>query len=341
MRQDQSEQTLLTGTRRPGGSFGAPTALVVTALGLVYVVWGSTYLGIRITVQDLPPLASASWRFLAAGVLLGIVVAVLKGWRTLRVSRAELVGCSIVGLLLPALGNGLVVVAEHRGAPSGVAALLVAAVPLWVVVYRSATGDRPNRRTLLGVATGFAGLVVLVTAAGVGGDVEVAACLIVVVASVFWSFGSWATPRITLPANPFVMAVYEMLSGGGVLALLAVASGESVLPSAAPADSWLAWSYLVVFGSVVGFTSYVWVLGVAPVSLVATYAYVNPVVAVFLGWLVLSEPVTWAIVVGGTIVLASVALVIAAERRPARRTATDDPPAATPPVAEPEPSRTS
>lgn len=306
--------------------------LVAVALGIVYVVWGSTYLGIKIVVEDLPPLASASWRFLCAGVLLGLGIAVFRGWRTLRVTRTELLHCGLVGLLLPALGNGLVVVAEHRGAPSGVAALLIAAVPLWVIVYRVATGDRPNRRTIAGVLSGFAGLVALVVAAGLGGEVEVGACLIVVAATVFWSFGSWSMPRLTLPKNPFVMAVYEMLGGALALFVMAAASGEHLLPRSAPADAWIAWGYLVVFGSVVAFTSYVWVLGVAPISLVATYAYVNPVVAVFLGWLVLSEAVTPAIVIGGSIVLASVALVIAAERRPRRvgarpRTPTTEEPA--------------
>jgi drug/metabolite transporter (DMT)-like permease len=112
------------------------------------------------------------------------------------------------------------------------------------------------------------------------------------------------------------MAVYEMLGGALALFVMATISGEHLLPRAAPADAWIAWGYLVVFGSVVAFTAYVWVLGKAPISLVATYAYVNPVVAVFLGWLVLAEPVTLAIGVGGTVVLASVALVIAAERQP-------------------------
>lgn len=288
--------------------------LVFLALGIVYVVWGSTYLGIRIVVQDLSPLASASWRFFVAGLILGAGIAVVKGIATLRVNRRELLGSAAIGLMLPALGNGLVVVAEHRGAPSGIAALLVAAVPLWVIVYRIIAGDRPNARTVAGVLFGFAGLVGLIAASGLGGDVNVGACLIVVVATLFWSFGSWSTPRLPLPKNPFVMAVYEMLFGALALFVMAAVSGEDLVPHKAPADAWLAWAYLVVFGSVVAFTAYVWVLSVAPISLVATYAYVNPVVAVFLGWLILSEPVTLAIVLGGGVVVASVALVIAAER---------------------------
>src|SRR4029077_12827290 len=134
-------------------------------------------------------------------------------------------------------------------------------------------------------------------------------------ATVFWSFGSWATPRLTLPADPFVLTVYEMLFGSVWLVIFAALRGEHVLPVSAPLDAWLSWLYLVTFGSVVAFTAYVWVLSVAPISLVATYAYVNPVVAVFLGWLVLSEPLTVPILVGGGIVVGAVAVVVSAERR--------------------------
>ena len=307
--------------------------LVVVALGIVYVVWGSTYLAIRVVVEDLPPMASASWRYLVAGLLLGAILAVRSGVRRLRVTRRELLGCAALGLLLPALGNGLVSVGEHQGAPSGIAALLVAAVPLWVIVYRRLAGDRPSRRTTLGVLLGFAGLVMLITSSGIGGDVTIGASLIVMCATVFWSFGSWSTPRLPLPKDAFVLTVYEMLSGSVWLVLFATVRGEHVLPTSAPLDAWLAWAYLVTFGSVVAFTAYVWVLSVAPISLVATYAYVNPVVAVFLGWLILSEAVTVSIMVGGLVVVGAVAIVVSAERQQQRAAATvpeADPDDATP-----------
>ena len=150
----------------------------------------------------------------------------------------------------------------------------------------------------------------------------------IVFATLCWSFGSWSTPRLTLPRNPFVTTVYEMLGGAVFLLIGALMRGEHVVPQAAPMDAWLAWSYLVTFGSVVAFTSYVWVLSVAPISLVATYAYVNPVVAVFLGWLILSEAITPAIVIGGLVVVAAVAIVVSAERKPRRRLPDVTPPAA-------------
>ncbi len=322
VRQDQTDQTLLT---PPAPATGPSPVLVAVALGIVYVVWGSTYLAILIMVEDLPPMASASWRYLCAAVLLGAILVGRSGIQRLRATPGELLGCAVLGLLLPALGNGLVTVAEHRGAASGIAALLLAAVPLWVIVYRSVTGDRPSLTTTLGVLLGFAGLVGLITASGVGGDVQVGACLIVVAASMFWSFGSWSTPRLTLPKDPFVVTVYEMLFGSVFMLGIAAALGEHVTPTSAPLDAWLAWAYLVTFGSVVAFTAYVWVLSAAPISLVATYAYVNPVVAVFLGWLVLSEPVTLPIIGGGAVVVLGVALVVSSERRPASSMLDDEP----------------
>jgi drug/metabolite transporter (DMT)-like permease len=294
----------------------APAAwLVAVALGIVYVVWGSTYLAIRVMVEDLPPLASASWRYLVAGLLLGAILAARSGARRLRATPRELVGCAVLGLLLPALGNGLVTLGEHMGTPSGVAALLIAAVPLWVIVYRRVAGDRPTRRTTLGTLLGFGGLVLLIASSGLGGEVKIGASLVVMSATVFWSLGSWSTPRLPLPKDAFVLTVYEMLFGSVWLLVFAAVRGEHLLPTSAPADAWLAWAYLVTFGSVVAFSAYVWVLGVAPISLVATYAYVNPVVAVFLGWLILSEPVTLPIVIGGGIVVGAVAIVVSAERR--------------------------
>jgi drug/metabolite transporter (DMT)-like permease len=299
-----------------GSDNAAAPLLVAIALGIVYVVWGSTYLAIRVTVEDLPPMSSASWRYGAAGLVLAAILAVRSGWRVLRVSGGELLGTALLGLLLPTLGNGLVSVGEAEGAPSGIAALIVAAVPLWVIVYRGATGDRPRAWTTVGVLLGFAGLVGLITSTGLGGDVAWGACLIIVVATVCWSFGSWSTPRLTLPRNPFVTTVYEMLWGSVFLFVGASIRGEHVLPQSAPVDSWLAWGYLVTFGSVVAFTAYVWVLSVAPISLVATYAYVNPVVAVFLGWLILSEAITPAVLAGGLVVVVAVAIVVSSERRP-------------------------
>ncbi len=297
------------------GSSGPPAAPVLVALGIVYVVWGSTYLGIGITVESMPPLSSAGARFLTAAVVMGLAIAVRSGVRHLRVRPRELGSAALIGLLLPAGGNGLVSVAEDHGTPTGVAALVIASVPLYVVLYRAATGDRPAPLTVGGVLIGFAGLAMLVAVEGPGGAVPVLPTLVVVFAAGCWSLGSFVSPRISLPVDPFVASVYEMAAGGLVMLAGGAAVGERWAPGEWTTRSMLAWGYLVVFGSLVAFTSYVWVLGRARISLVATYAYVNPVVAIGLGWLVLGEPVTAAIASCAVVVVAGVALVVGAESR--------------------------
>jgi drug/metabolite transporter (DMT)-like permease len=289
--------------------------LVVLALGVVYVVWGSTYLGIRIVVEQAPPLVSGGMRFLTAGVLLALLLVLKGGVRRLAVTPRELAGAAFLGLMLPMLGNGLVSVGEDRGAPSGATALLIAVVPLWIVVFRAAAGDRPSRLGVLGVLLGFGGLAYLVLAGQSAGerDLPLPAAAVIVLASTCWSIGSYVQPRLRLPRDVFVTAVYQMLAGGTIMVLVGLAVGERFTFDY-PARTWLALGYLVVFGSMLAYTSYVWLLANAPIGLVSTYAYVNPVVAVFLGWLVLSERVTAPIVIGGGVVVLAVAIVITTER---------------------------
>ncbi|HEY0902862.1 MAG TPA: EamA family transporter [Marmoricola sp.] len=303
----------------PGGLAKAPAAvgLVVLALLIVYVVWGSTYLGIRVVVEEAPPLLGMGSRYLVAGILLGLLLSLRGGFRRLRVTRRELLGCAAIGLLLPVLGNGLVSVGEDLGAPSGVTALLIAIAPLMIALFRFVDGDRPKPLSLVGLLLGFAGLAYLILVGrGTGGDdrVPVGAALIVLFASTCWAFGSWVQPRLTLPRDAFVMTVHEMWIGGAILLLTGTVSGERLDPGSYSAETWLAWGYLVVFGSMVAFSAYVWLLANAPISLVATYAYVNPVVAVALGALILDEAVTSAVVVGGAVIVAAVAIVISVER---------------------------
>jgi drug/metabolite transporter (DMT)-like permease len=293
---------------------GPRAGLVLAALGVVYVVWGSTYLGIRIMVEEAPPLTSGGVRFFAAGLLLAAVLAARGGLRRLAVTRRQLAGSAFLGLMLPMLGNGLVSVGEDRGAPSGVTAVLIAVAPLWIVLFRTLDGDRPRPLTLLGVLVGFGGLAYLVLA-GSGGDSDlpVGPALIILFASTCWAIGSYVQPRLWLPKDVFVTAVYEMICGGLIMVVVGLLAGER-LSADYSARTWGAFAYLVVFGSLLAFTSYVWLLSNAPISLVATYAYVNPVVAVFLGWVVLSEQVTVPILVGGGVVVGAVAIVITAER---------------------------
>ncbi|MFB7979476.1 EamA family transporter [Streptomyces vinaceus] len=293
----------------------AITGAVWTALALVYVVWGSTYLAIRIVVRTMPPFLSAGARFLAAGLLLLGLVALRYGPGALRATRRQAGSAVVVGLLLVLGGNGLVVLAE-TSVPSGLAALLIAAVPMWLVVLRTATGDRPPLRTLGGVLLGFAGLAVL-TAPGITGEVRLSGVVLVVVASALWSLGSFSASKLSLPDNPFTGSGYQMLAGGAGGIVVALVRGEhrSLEWASFSTASWLALGYLVLFGSLVAFTAYVWLLRAAPLSLVATYAYVNPVVAVALGALILDEALTVPILVGGAIVVVAVCVIVSTERR--------------------------
>ncbi|MEU8332397.1 EamA family transporter [Micromonospora sp. NPDC048839] len=297
----------------------APT-LIWTALIVVYLLWGSTYLAIRIAVETLPALLSAALRFAVAGLILAVVLRLRRGPGALRVDLRQLGSAAFVGVLLLAGGNGLVVLAESGppgvAVPSGIAALLVATVPLLVVLLRTGTGDRPPIWTFAGVTLGFVGLILLVLPAGSADAVPLVGALTVVVGAVAWSVGSFLSGRIRMPADPFVATVYEMLAGALVLAVVAAGRGElaDFHPAAVSTRSWLALGYLMVAGSLVAFTAYVWLLHNAPISLVSTYAYVNPAVAVALGALLVAEPITAQVLLGGAVIVAGVALVVSTER---------------------------
>ncbi|MEU8772668.1 EamA family transporter [Streptomyces sp. NPDC048606] len=321
--------------RRTGGA-------VWTALTLVYVVWGSTYLGIRIVVETMPPFLSAGARFITAGLVLAVAVTVRFGPGALRVTRRQLASTVLVGLLLIPGGNGLVALAE-TSVPSGLAALLVASVPMWVVLLRAGSGDRPRAWTLVGVLVGLAGLAVLV-GPGLSGEVRLSGVLLVLAASVSWSLGSFSGSKLSTPTNPFTGSAYQMLVGGvaGIAIGLLRGEGRGLDVGSFSTASWVALAYLALIGSAVGFTAYAWLLRSAPLSLVSTYAYVNPVVAVALGALILDEALTWPILVGGGIVVAAVGVIVSTERRKAGPPAAPDPapaPAPEPGSAQPRAAR--
>jgi drug/metabolite transporter (DMT)-like permease len=294
-----------------------PGWLAWGALGVVYVVWGSTYLAIRFTVESMPPMLSAGLRFVVAGLVLILAVLVLAGRGALRMSRAQLGSAVLIGLLLPAWGNGMVVIAEQHVA-SGLAALLIASVPLYVVVLRRLLGERPPAITLLGVTIGMVGLALLLLGGPVAGAHGSAgwAPWLVLLAALGWSVGSVASTRLPVPANPFALSAVEMVAGGTAMMLVGLVSGEQLDLAAVTTGSWVSWSYLILFGSLLAFSSYVFVLGKLPVSTVATYAYVNPVIAVVLGVLLADEHFGFQQLAGGLVVLSAVVLVVRAERRP-------------------------
>ncbi|MGV9772678.1 EamA family transporter [Streptosporangium sp. NPDC003464] len=283
------------------------------ALAIVYVVWGSTYLAIKIVIETMPPLLSGAMRFTTAALVLGAVVFLFRGRPAFRMTWKELGGAALVGLLLLTAGNGMVAVAEQH-ISSGLAALLVASVPLWLVIFRIVARDRPGLLTLAGVLIGFGGVAVLSLTGGSSASDGIGIAVILL-ASVSWSVGSFLSARIPMPANPFTASAVEMAAGGAGLILTSTVLGEHLDLGAVSGRSWAGLAYLVVMGSLVGFTAYVWLLGSAPISLVSTYAYVNPVVAVALGALVLGEPVTGSMLAAGLVIVLGVALVVSTERR--------------------------
>lgn len=288
---------------------------VLIALGTVYIVWGSTYLAIKYTVEGLPPFLAMGTRFLLAGSVLLAAVLALRGRAPFRMTRSQLGTAVLCGLFLLVGGNGLVAVAE-QDVDSGLAALLIAGTPLWVVLLRAALRDRPSTGTLVGLLVGLLGVAVLLLP-GVQGTAELGPLLLVCLSSVLWSCGTVLATRRPMPADPFVTTVVEMAAGGTAMIVLGSVGGEwgRLDLAAAEPSAWIAFVYLVLVGSVVGYSAYVWLLARAPLSLTTTYAYVNPAVAVTLGALFLAEPLTANVLVGGAVIIAAVAFVITAESR--------------------------
>ncbi|OLC11141.1 MAG: hypothetical protein AUH39_00200 [Chloroflexi bacterium 13_1_40CM_67_9] len=279
------------------------------ALGTVYVVWGSTYLAIAVAVQTLPPLFYSGIRFALAGLLLAAWLAFRRV--DLRISRRELGGAALVGVLMLAGGNGLVNLGE-RTVPSGVAALIVASIPLWIVLYRMVASERIGRDLFAGVLLGLVGVAILVVPGGLNGTIDPVGALILFGATLSWALGTFLSPRLSTPRNALVSTAYQMAVGGVVLIVVALGTGElaHVDPAAISVRSLVAFGYLVVFGSLVAYSAYTWLLQNASVSLVSTYAFVNPVVAVVLGALILAEPITPTIVVGAAVIVVAVAFIV-------------------------------
>lgn len=289
---------------------------MVLAFAAVYVIWGSTYLGIRLAIETLPPFLMAATRFMTAGAIL-FTWAVFNGQK-IRPSLAEWPRAFIIGGLLLLCGNGGVTWAEKHIA-SGLAALLVATEPLWVVILNwGLTHRRPNAKVLLGVLIGLAGVALLVSdglgqgAHGPQGSrLSLIGAVVVVLAGFAWAAGSVYSNRRPIRATTSMASGMQMLAGGSLLLLLALVAGDFKRLNLDNA-SWVsigAFSYLTLFGSLVAFTAYSWLLNNVTTARAATYAYVNPVVAVLLGWLIASEPLTSRMLLAAAIIVGSVVLI--------------------------------
>jgi drug/metabolite transporter (DMT)-like permease len=287
----------------------APSGLLVwAALWTVYIVWGSTYLALRVLVETIPPLLSTVTRFLLAGSLMLAVLSLRR--RAVRITRAQAGSCLLVGALM--MGAVATVATAEQDVPSNLAALLVACVPLWVLLLRRLGGERISPLLVLAVIIGFAGVGILLQPGGQTGGAPLAALLLVVCSTPAWATGSYLSSRVALPADPLVSVGWQMILGGTAVSLAGVITGEpgELDVSAFSTNSVIAWLYLALIGSALAFTAYAWLLRNAPLQRVATYAYVNPVVAIALGWLILGETVTGVTIAGAAVIVLAVAVVV-------------------------------
>src|SRR5713226_7101650 len=293
------------------------TTLVLMAFAAVYVVWGSTYLAIRIGIESFPPLILAVLRHITVGLFL---YPILRRKTVIRHTAANWRTAVVTGALLLFVGNGGVSWAEQT-VPSGIAALLVATVSLWLVIvdWLRPGGVKPAPRVAMGLLMGFAGLALLVGPAHLGGSerVDPRGAAVLVVASLAWACGSLYSKHGGMPSSAMLGVAMQSLAGGAILLIAGLFAGEfrGLHLGAISMRSWLALGYLIVFGSGIGFSAYIYILQKSTAARVATYAFVNPLVALFLGWLILGETITLRTVVAAAIILTAVILVITAPHR--------------------------
>lgn len=288
--------------------------LLIAAFAAVYIFWGSTYLAIKYAIETLPPFLMAGSRFIVAGGILMIWARFAKDYEPPKAAHWKT--SFVVGTLLLLGGNGGVVFAEHY-ISSSLAALLVATEPFWIVLlsWLWLKGSRPNLKTMLGIAIGFFGVWLLIngqtTAAEGSSSMQLFGTIAVMLAALSWATGSIYGLRSPVPKSSILTAGMQMFSGGLVLLFVSLILGEwrSFNIAAVSANSWFGLAYLMVFGSLIGFTAYSWLLKNAQPAMVATYAYVNPIVAVFLGWLIANESFTAQMLIGAGVIVGSVVLI--------------------------------
>jgi drug/metabolite transporter (DMT)-like permease len=313
-----SEPQLTAGTPAPPPQSPVRmTTLVLVAFAAVYVVWGSTYLAIRIGVESFPPLILAGLRHFTVGLFL---YPVLRKKTGIRPTIAHWRTAVVAGALLLFVGNGGVSWAELT-VPSGIAALLVATVSLWLVIvdWLRPGGVKPVPRVVIGLLIGFAGLALLVGPAHLGGSerVDPRGAAVLVIASLAWACGSLYSKHGGMPSSPMLGVAMQSFAGGVILLIVALFAGEfrGLHLGAISLRSWLALAYLILFGSGIGFSAYIYILHKSTAARVATYAFVNPVVALFLGWLIAGETITLRTIIAAAVILTAVILVITAPHR--------------------------
>ncbi len=291
------------------------------ALWVVYLVWGSTYLGIEYAIRSMPPLLAMGIRFFAAGVIMLLALALRYGPRFLLVTKRQILAMALLGALLLGMGLGMVAMAQYNEVPTGMVALLIAALPLWIAIFKVIDGAKSSPLSWLGIVIGFIGVGILLQPelSKPNNGVHIFWMLMVMVGNFGWAIGTYIAPRLGLPKNVLIVTGYQMLLGGISMASVGFLVGEDLGDFLdATLQSWLGWIFLVLVGSIATYTAYLWLVQNAPVGLIATYAYVNPVVAIALGTIFLDEVLSITLFFGAIVVITGVALVVWVESRLSR-----------------------
>jgi drug/metabolite transporter (DMT)-like permease len=285
---------------------------VTVSLGIIYFVWASTYVGTAFVVEEVDPYTGSGFRFMTAGMLIILFVIITKGPRALKINKKQVINAMFIGFILIGLASPLLgVSAQHIS--SGLIALLVAMTPIFIAILRFIFGDIPSLKTIIGIVVGFGGVIIVLVIPTVENNLFIIICLI---SNVIWAIGSFWSQRIELPESPLTTAAIQTFFGGICAILIGIFRGEdtSTLFNASESETWIAFLYISVMGAI-AYSAYAFLLVNTPISLVATHAFVNPIVALFLGNLLRNEKISTSIIVSGTVVVCGIALVVLGEKR--------------------------
>ena len=285
---------------------------VTASLAIIYFVWASTYVGTAFVVEEIDPYTGSGFRFILAGLLLFLFILITKGPKALLVTKKQIRNAMFIGFILIGLSSPLLGVAAQQ-ISSGLIALLVAMTPIFIAILRFIFGDIPSIKTILGILIGFTGVIVVLVIPTVSNNLFIIICLI---SNVVWAIGSFWSQKIELPKSPLTTAAIQTLFGGMCAVLIGALRGErtSSFFSASESETWIAFIYISVMGAI-AYSAYAFLLVNTPISLVATHAFVNPVVAIFLGNLLRNEKISLSIILSGAIVVVGIALVVLGEKK--------------------------
>jgi drug/metabolite transporter (DMT)-like permease len=284
----------------------------MVSLGIIYFVWASTYVGTAFVVEEVDPYTGTGFRFMTAGILISLFVIITKGPRALKINKKQVINAMFIGFILIGLASPLLgVSAQHIS--SGLIALLVAMTPIFIAILRFIFGDIPSLKTIIGIVVGFGGVIIVLVIPTVENNLFIIICLI---SNVIWAIGSFWSQRIELPESPLTTAAIQTFFGGMCAVLIGIFRGEdtSTFFNASESETWIAFLYISVMGAI-AYSAYAFLLVNTPISLVATHAFVNPIIALFLGNLLRNEKISTSIIVSGIVVVCGIALVVMGEKK--------------------------